>query len=268
MGRGAHASDISCEMFDRKDKKTFEEVQLAQAPLQPRSPKPCLVCPLLSCDSTGTQPSDPVYVMVATDFEIELVFINNGTPSQDAAFASAADRWMDLLGGGLDDVDFLSNPVTADLCLQGQPAISSTITDLRIYIDIKPIDGPLGTLGQAGPCQIRNSSQLPVIGFLQLDSDDVMRLEQDGDLMDVILHEMGHALGIGTLWSNFDTLLVNPSIRPTPVSTPTLQARVRLPHSMRLEARRTREEQAFLSKIKPWKALPMPTGENPFFGSN
>ena len=171
-----------------------------------------LFFPLLSCDSTGTQPSDPVDVMVETDFEIELVFINNGTPSQDAAFASAADRWMDLLDGGLDDVDFSSNPVTADLCLQGQPAISSTINDLRIYIDINPIDGPLGTLGQAGPCQIRFSSQLPVIGFLQLDSDDVARLEQDGDLKVVILHEMGHALGIGTLWNNFDTLLVNPSI--------------------------------------------------------
>ena len=197
---------------DRKDKKTLKRYSTGK----PRSRyvllSLALFFPLLSCDSTGTQPSDPVDVMVETDFEIELVFINNGTPSQDSAFTSAADRWMDLLDGGLEDVDFSSNPVTADLCLQGQPAISSTINDLRIYIDIKPIDGPLGTLGQAGPCQIRISSQLPVIGFLQLDSDDIVRLEQDGDLKDVILHEMGHALGIGTLWSNFDTLLVNPSI--------------------------------------------------------
>jgi hypothetical protein len=57
---------------------------------------------------------------------------------------------------------------------------------------------------------------LPLLAFIQLDSDDVTRLEQDGDLLDVILHEMGHALGIGTLWGNFDTLLVNPSLPSNP----------------------------------------------------
>ena len=60
------------------------------------------------------------------------------------------------------------------------------------------------------------TSQLPVLGFMQLDADDVTRLEQNGDLVDVILHEMGHVLGIGTLWGNFDTLLVNPSLPSNP----------------------------------------------------
>ena len=165
--------------------------------------------PLVSCGDGGTDPAD---LRLIADFKIELVFINRGTPSQDAVFIAAADRWMSILQGELGDVDFSSAPVPANTCVQGQAAVSDTVDDLRIYIDIKPLDGPLGTLGQAGPCQIRMTSQLPVLGFMQLNAADVTRLEQDGDLVNVILHEMGHVLGIGTLWGNFDTLLVNPSL--------------------------------------------------------
>jgi hypothetical protein len=163
--------------------------------------------------SAGTNPgADATFSASATDFRIEVVFINHGTPSQDAVFLAAADRWMSILQGELINVDFSSNPVPANQCVQGQPAVSETIDDLRIYVDIIPIDGPFATLGQAGPCQIRNVSQLPVLGYMQFDSADLDRIEQGGDLVPVTLHEMGHVLGIGTLWDNFDTLLVNPSL--------------------------------------------------------
>ena len=160
--------------------------------------------------------AEVAFSAVANEFDIELVFITSGTPSQNTAFLAAADRWLNILRGELPDVDFSSNPVPANTCVQGQPAFSGTVDDLQIYVDITPIDGLFGTLGQAGPCQIRTTSQLPLLAFIQLDSDDVMRLEQDGDLLDVIIHEMGHALGIGTLWGNFDTLLVNPSLPSNP----------------------------------------------------
>ncbi|MCH7890210.1 MAG: hypothetical protein IH921_01785 [Gemmatimonadetes bacterium] len=165
-----------------------------------------------SCGDGGTNPGN----VLDTDFDIELVFIGSGTPGQNAAFVDAANRWMNILRGELDDVDFSSNPVAANECIQGQPAFSGTVDDLRIYVDITPIDGPLGTLGQAGPCQIRTTSQLPVLGFMQLDAADVTRLEQDGDLVDVTLHEMGHVLGIGTFWAKFGNLLVNPSLPSNP----------------------------------------------------
>ena len=162
---------------------------------------------VLGCGDGGTNPDD----IATPDFKIELVFINHGTPGLDAALVAAADRWMDILGSELPDVDFSSNPVPANKCIQGQPAVDDTVDDLRIFVAVGQIDGPLATLGQAGPCQIRTSSQLPVLGFLQLDAADVARLEVDGGLADVALHEMGHVLGIGTLWKNFDTLLVNQS---------------------------------------------------------
>lgn len=110
---------------------------------------------LLACGDGATTPS-PV---VDTDFEIEIVFINHGTPSQDAAFQSAADRWMQILDADLTDVSFSTSPVRANTCVQGQAEVSDTVDDLRIFVDITPIDGILGTLGQAGSCQIRSGSR-------------------------------------------------------------------------------------------------------------
>jgi Leishmanolysin len=51
---------------------------------------------------------------------------------------------------------------------------------------------------------------LTVIGRMQFDEDDIDLLEEDGSLQDVILHEMGHVLGFGTLWSELG-LLQDPS---------------------------------------------------------
>jgi len=162
--------------------------------------------------SGGTAP----FSATATDFQIELVFINNGTPSQDAAFVSAADRWMSILRGELTDVDFSLNPVAADACLTGQPVVNDVVDDLRVFVAIVTIDGPGGTLGQAGPCRLHSDSNLPVIGFMEFDSADVANLETAGDLIDVALHEMGHVLGFGTLWDSPFALVQNPSLPSSP----------------------------------------------------
>ena len=174
-----------------------------------------LSSPLLSCGDGGTDPPEPID---DTDYSIELVFINHGTPSQDAAFITAADRWMTILQGDLSDVDFSPNPVLANTCGQGvqHPEVSDTIDDLRIFIDIRSLDGPAGTVAQAGFCQIRGASRLPVLGFMSFDAVDLGPVEQDGDLVALTLHEMGHVLGVGTLWPDFDILLVDPSLPSSP----------------------------------------------------
>ena len=135
-----------------------------------------LSSPLLSCGDGGTDPPEPID---DTDYSIELVFISHGTPSQDAAFIAAANRWMDILQGDLSDVDFSSIPVPANTCGQGvqHPEVSDTVDDLRIFIDMRPLDGPSGTLAQAGFCQIRTVSRLPVLGFMSFDVVDLGQIE-------------------------------------------------------------------------------------------
>ena len=60
---------------------------------------------------------------------------------------------------------------------------------------------PGGILGQAGPTRLRSGSLLPATGIMEFDIGDLARMEADGSLLNVIIHEMGHVLGIGTIWS-------------------------------------------------------------------
>ncbi len=65
-------------------------------------------------------------------------------------------------------------------------------------MSLVPIDGAGKVLGQAGPCFIRNSNRLTVIGIMKFDTADLPNMQANGTLNDVILHEMGHVLGFGS----------------------------------------------------------------------
>jgi hypothetical protein len=144
-------------------------------------------------------------------YNIELAFIHHGTTAQDTVFKEAAAAWMQIIPGDISDFDFSATPVPADACIQGQPLLDGTVDDLRIYVDIDSIDGPGNTLAQAGPCIIRGLGDLPVIGVMQFDSADMSLLSSRGELLPVVKHEMGHVLGIGSIWDLLD-LLHNPSL--------------------------------------------------------
>lgn len=78
--------------------------------------------------------------------------------------------------------------------------------DITIIINITPIDGPGGVLGQAGPCGLRGGTDLPFAGVVTLDLDDMERFEGDEILMFIISHEIAHVLGFGTLWGRLDLI--------------------------------------------------------------
>ena len=121
-----------------------------------------------------------------SSLQIVVTFPDNTlTATQKQVFQIAADRWSQIITGDLPDVSF-----------QGR-----TIDDVEISATAPVIDGPGGTLGQAGPTRTRQTgSRLPYTGIMEFDSADIVRMENEGTLMGVILHEMGHVLGLGTLW--------------------------------------------------------------------
>lgn len=79
------------------------------------------------------------------------------------------------------------------------------VDDVMIFVSILDLDGSGGLLGQAGPCQVR-ANILPYAGLMQFDRVDVLNLSP-GLLETLILHEMGHVIGIGSLWKSFDLLV-------------------------------------------------------------
>ena len=148
-----------------------------------------------------------------TGFAITLCYGTTMSQTEQAAFANAAARWSSLITG---DVADLTVSVPAGACGQNSPSVNMTIDDLLIIARIEPIDGVNGVLGAAGPCAIRSSNGLPVIGIMRFDDADVASLISNGQLDQVILHEMGHVIGIGSLWPRFN-LLVNPAQSGEPI---------------------------------------------------
>jgi hypothetical protein len=82
----------------------------------------------------------------------------------------------------------------------GSQINGASANDLLIILSIVPIDGPGRVLGQAGPCAVRQGSSLPFAGVVVLDQDDVVPLLGTETLTDIIVHEIAHVLGFGTLW--------------------------------------------------------------------
>lgn len=74
------------------------------------------------------------------------------------------------------------------------------IEDLVILLDAASIDGPGGTLARAGPCGYYvGNPGLFRAGSLRVDIDDIGNFDA-GQFLGLIIHEIGHVLGIGTLW--------------------------------------------------------------------
>ena len=136
---------------------------------------------------------------VVSAYTIDLRFLGTMTPTQSQAFVSARNRLQGVILGDVPNVT--ANRPAGD-CLPNQPALNETIDDLLIFAEVAAIDGPGMTLGQAGPCIIRTNGSLPAIGVMQFDVADLDNLEQAGLLQFVILHEMLHVIGFGSIWTN------------------------------------------------------------------
>jgi len=147
-------------------------------------------------------------------FNISLRYVVPATAAQQAVFDEAAGRWESIIIG---DVPSVEGPIPS--AFGGFPDIEGTIDDIVIEVALAPIDGPGGILGQAGPRFVRTDDFLTISGVMFFDVEDLDFLDQIGLFEEVIVHEMGHVLGVGTLWNvapfGFDrTLRAGPDSNP------------------------------------------------------
>ncbi|WP_084542410.1 PKD domain-containing protein [Calidithermus chliarophilus] len=145
-------------------------------------------------------------------YNITLRFTGTLTTGQQAAFDAAAAKWEQVITQGFAST---SLNIPADECADGLPAFNGSVDDILIDAAVVPIDGPGGVLGQAGPCYMRTADRLTLYGVMQFDSADLANLEANGLLDEVVFHEMGHVLGIGTLW-NYGRSLLTGATGPDP----------------------------------------------------
>jgi hypothetical protein len=124
-----------------------------------------------------------------TIFTISVNFGSGLTANEEAVFAQAADYWDSVITGY-------------------KPGITG-ITGVTIGASGQAIDGVGGILGSASVdgAVIRTASngttyRLATNATMTFDSADLDNMYNQGYLYPVILHEMGHAIGFGTVWTN------------------------------------------------------------------
>ncbi|WP_457629881.1 Ig-like domain-containing protein, partial [Oceanithermus sp.] len=144
-----------------------------------------------------------VSISAVSNYDITLRFETDLSESQREAFEWAARRWSEVIVGDLSDVN--DYRLEEGACGNENTEVLD-IDDLTIFVSVEPVDGEGGVLGSGGPCYLRSDSGLPYVGRVSFDSDDLDNLEDQGMLKSVILHEMGHVLGIGTIWEYFGLL--------------------------------------------------------------
>ena len=170
-------------------------------------------------DVTATDPgglsarlSLPVSVRGARPglFDIGLILQGDVPAPVRVAFDRAIEYWEAILAA----TDLTDVPVSGDFdlgCLGARARTSNrSVDDLVVVARVTSIDGERGVIARAAVCGVREGQRgLPFMAAIEFDGDDTEWMPSR-DLDEVVLHEMGHALGIGTLWSRFG-LLRNPS---------------------------------------------------------
>ena len=137
----------------------------------------------------------------APGFQIDISFSGNVSDKTKLAAREAANRWQEVITGDLPSV--IVKGVYVD--------------DFTLVVKEEAVDGESGILAYASPTrsygtdqyviQKRATSNTSYGGTAVVDIDD----RDNAQIKDILVHEIGHALGIGPFWS---LEYINPSFKP------------------------------------------------------
>lgn len=137
----------------------------------------------------GTTSFQPYTSGAAGGFNITLEFKGSWTQAYYDIFKAAADKLTALIVQDIPGVNVRTKGGVI------------AVDDILITAELGRIDGLYGVLGQAGPTSIRNDgSYLPATAQMKFDIADVNAMSTT-DFSYVVLHEMAHSLGFGSIWS-------------------------------------------------------------------
>ncbi len=145
----------------------------------------------------------PVYTIpnVESPFDIELVFLDDFTELERELWHLIAKRWEAVIQMELPDYELSREFFASFAGRQVKVPAGEYIDDLRIYVTkFDPDEYELAygrrPNGIASPLLLRSSS-LPIIGHVGINQERATRLT---DAWHTGRHEIGHVLGIGSIW--------------------------------------------------------------------
>ena len=174
------------------------ELEIAVATLAPIRVSATAIAPPQPPAPPVTPPVTPPAPVPAGTYNITIRYVAPPTARQQLAVDRAVATWQNAIRGDLSNIPLNAK---AGTCWPTQPAMNETVDDMLIFVEFVNIDGAGKTLGEAGPCYVRTDNSLPIMGHLKLDAADLALMEGNGTIDAVVTHEIGHIIGIGTLWS-------------------------------------------------------------------
>lgn len=163
----------------------------------------------LTVSTSGRATTVPISVaqLGPGGFVIDLQFVGTVSQATQQAAQQAVQAWEQIISAPLIPYHIVTN---ANDCGTGIPAVNKTETSLLVIVQEDSIDGPGKTVGLGGPCVLRDDApQLTALGTVTVDKADAAGLQQEGLLVATLTHEIGHILGLGTLWDPADTFFPN-----------------------------------------------------------
>jgi hypothetical protein len=139
---------------------------------------------------------------------LDLKSISGSKESWMAAFVRAKEKMESIIIGELPKniPSLLLNASESFICTDYPPVID----DAYICAEEKIMDGPGGVFAVGFPLYTRASDKInpltgekyrvTLTGHILFDTADLEDLMNSGEFDSVVLHEMAHALGAGTLW--------------------------------------------------------------------
>ncbi len=167
---------------------------------------------LTATDSDANEAKATVLVIVkpptAAGYQIHIRYSEGVelTTAQRQAVEAAVTKLEDVITGDVPNLaafDFNGGSCGG----AAVPPLDEAIDDVVIYLEFVPIDGPAGTVAQAGPCLTRqlgsgDITAFSILGGIRFDTADLQLAGDTGTMDDVILHEMMHVLGFGIFWDD------------------------------------------------------------------
>jgi hypothetical protein len=146
-------------------------------------------------EGVGEEQTFTYSVVQGGNFDIEFRFFGEVTASVTSAAYAAGQRWQQVITGNLAPVNNVHIP--ANVC-GDHPASTENVDDLLIFVFVSPLPG--NALAAAGICGWRTNNLLPFLGIIFVNPVFLEFMETQGVLTDVMLHEIGHVLGLHSEW--------------------------------------------------------------------
>jgi len=144
----------------------------------------------------------------ASAFNLWLTYNGGALPSANAqaAVSAALARFEQLITGDVGPtITYPASGLSSGTCQLVDASLmnGAVIDDVSILMALGPIDGLGNTLARGGFCGYGRTPAPPstITGQMKLDEADAATASATY-LQDVIVHEIAHAFGVGTLWQS------------------------------------------------------------------